>query len=173
MGSDQNHQLIIMRHAKSDWVEGNKHDFDRSLSERGNDDAKKIARWLVEEKLIPDIIVVSPARRAKETADIVCTILEFDIKNIQWVDAIYEARLGDLLKIIMDKAKQHNAMLLIGHNPGLDNLLCYLSENEPDLTPSGKLLTTSAIAVLEYKNRWIDTEPQSAKLSRLIRPKEL
>ena len=64
-------------------------------------------------------------------------------------------------------------MLLIGHNPGLDNLLCYLSENEPDLTPSGKLLTTSAIAVLEYKNRWIDTEPQSAKLSRLIRPKEL
>ncbi|MGK0298219.1 MAG: phosphohistidine phosphatase [Gammaproteobacteria bacterium] len=173
MGSDQNHQLIIMRHAKSDWVKGNKHDFDRSLSERGNRDAKKVALWIVEQNLMPDIIVVSPARRAKETADIVCNILGFDYKNIHWTDAIYEARLGDLLKILEDKAKQHKTILVIGHNPGMDNLLCYLSENEPEFTPSGKLLTTSAIAVLEYKNRWVETEPQSATLISLIRPKEL
>jgi len=173
MGSDQNHQLIIMRHAKSDRGADHKHDFDRPLSDRGNHDAKKIALWLVEQKLLPDIIVVSPARRVHETADIVCSILGFETKNIYWANAIYEASLGDLLKIIKDNTKQHKTMLLIGHNPGMDNLLCYLSENAPAFTPSGKLLTTSAIAVLEYKNKRIETEPQSAKLIRLMRPKEL
>jgi phosphohistidine phosphatase len=93
--------------------------------------------------------------------------------NIIWDDDIYEAALSDLIHVIDRHSAGQRRVLIVGHNPGLDNLLCYLSYNEPELTTSGKLLTTSAVAVLEFEGVQIDTTDHAAQLTVLMRPKQL
>ena len=162
-----------MRHAKSDWASGNVSDFDRPLAERGSKDANRMGSWLAEQDLSPDIIIASPAVRAKQTALIVAEHLKKNEHNIIWDDDIYEAALSDLIRVIDRHSAGQSRVLIIGHNPGLDNLLCYLSDNEPELTTSGKLLTTSAVAVLEFEGVQIDTTDHAAQLAVLMRPKQL
>jgi phosphohistidine phosphatase len=173
MGSDQIHQLIIMRHAKSDWGAEHECDFDRPLSVRGRKEAELMARWSSEQTFIPDIILSSPALRAKETTHIICNILGINLSTIIWEKEIYDASTGDLLKVIERNANDINTMLMIDHNPGMDTLLCFLSKNDPKLTASGKIMTTSALAILSYQKGLIKTEPQSATLKCLMRPKEI
>jgi phosphohistidine phosphatase len=162
-----------MRHAKSDWGTDFEQDFDRPLSDRGSRDADKMAGWLVKSGISPDIFVSSPAKRAEQTALIVAHGIGYRHENIVWDENIYDATLGELLKTIESHATDHYNMFLIGHCPGLDNLLSYLSINEPERTLSGKLMTTSSVAVLNYNTRLIDTEPHTANLDKLVRPKSL
>jgi phosphohistidine phosphatase len=173
MSSDKNHKLIIMRHAKSDWSSDFETDFDRPLSARGERDAVKIGDWLAEQHLSLDRFISSPAKRAKQTALIVAGKYGKGADDIIWDDDIYDASLGQLLEVIVRHAKGHHCMILIGHNPGLDSLLCYLCADDAKTTPSGKLMTTSAVAMLDYNSGVILTEPGSARLDRLMRPKQL
>ena len=173
MVSEKNHNLIIMRHAKSAWGTEYQRDFDRPLTERGESDADKMADWLAEQNLIPDIFISSPAIRAKQTALIMASRYGRGDKDIVWDKDVYNASLGKLLKVIEQQVNDHQCMILIGHNPGLDSLLCFLSADDPDRTLSGKLMTTSAIAILDYNNKPIDINPNTAGLHKLIRPKQL
>lgn len=166
-------QLIIMRHAKSDWGTGYNSDFDRPLAKRGTRDANRMGDWLAEQAIIPDIIIASPAVRAKQTASIVAEHLNVKEHSIIWDEDIYEAALSDLIRVIERHSTGHMKVLLIGHNPGLDKLLCYLSDSEPELTSSGKLLTTCAVAILDFDAGQFNINDHAAKLSVLIRPKEL
>ncbi len=173
MTSEQNHQLLIMRHAKSDWGSAYNQDFDRPLNARGVKNAAAMAKWLGNNGLMPDLIVSSPARRAKQTATLVLDGMNLDPGVITWDERISEARLGDLLKVIDTYREGVLRMLLVGHNPGLDSLLQYLSKQQPQTTLSGKLMTTAAIAVLDYGADMISTQDGSGTLVELMRPKEL
>jgi phosphohistidine phosphatase len=173
MNIENSCQLVIMRHAKSDWDNESKRDFERPLAKRGITDAHRIADWLHEQGIFPDIIIASPAVRAKQTALIVAEHLKKNEHNIIWDEDVYEAALVDLIRVIDRHSKEHKKMLLIGHNPGLDMLLRYLSDSEPERTPSGKLLTTAAIAILDFENGRLETKDHGARLSVLIRPKQL
>jgi phosphohistidine phosphatase len=168
-----NHTLLIMRHAKSDWDSKADNDFDRPLNQRGQKDASKMGAWLKEQNIIPDRIVSSPALRAKQTILNVCKKLDKDISEIIWDERIYEARLDDLLQVITDHGSDVKSMLLTGHNPGLDHLLNHLLKERPPLTESGKLMTTAAIAMLEFGEEKINGKRQAAKLLLLARPKEI
>lgn len=166
------HILLIMRHAKSDWS-ANVDDFDRPLSKRGYKDAKKMGTWLKQQKLVPDLIVSSPATRTKQTISIVCDQLGKNAPETIWDDRIYETGLHDLLQVVTEHGKNARCMLLTGHNPGLDHLVDYLVKDEPPRSATGKLMTTAAIAILDYGNAGINGKKQSARLLQVARPKEI
>jgi phosphohistidine phosphatase len=164
--------LLIMRHAKSDWS-ANMEDFDRPLNRRGLKEAAKMGKWLRKQKIIPDRIVCSPAMRARQTIEIVCEQLRKHAPAITWDERIYEARLGNLLRVIMEHGKKTECLLLTGHNPGLDHLVNHLAKDSPPQNESGKLMSTAAIAILEFGEKGISDKQGSAMLLQLARPKEI
>ena len=161
-----------MRHAKSDWDSSTRFDFDRPLSKRGNKDAPRMAGWLKNQGYLPDKIVSSPACRAKQTAYLIADELGIS-ESIVWDESIYEASMMELLTVISDYADSTQTLMLIGHNPGLDYLLQYLCLSSPNENNEGKLMTTAAIAILNYGDGPIITGQGSAELEVLMRPKEL
>ena len=167
------HELIILRHAKSDWDSGASSDFDRPLSRRGKQDAPRVGRWLHEQGLIPDHVISSPAKRAKKTARAVCEALAIKRKRLHFDERVYMADLDTLLTVISEVSPEVRRLLLVGHNPGLDELLLYLSEFEPSYTTNGKLLTTAAVACLSLPQGWSGLEKASAGLRLLVRPADI
>ena len=167
------HRLIIMRHAKSDWSTDAKTDFDRPLRKRGRKSAASIATWLKKNNIVPDVITCSPAKRAKDTALIVCKNLEIPSSIIKYDERIYESSLAELLDVVTDFGRDAVNFLLVGHNPGLDDLLNYLSMETPQRNGSGKLMTTAAVAILDFGSGPVNAKRKGAKLVQLVRPKDL
>ena len=172
MTPTQKHNLIIMRHAKSDWSTSASSDFDRPLSRRGVRDAPRMAAWLADQELVPDMIISSPALRTKQTVLAVAEKLDIPEQDIIWDGAIYEASLDQLLQVLDKYSTAADSLLLVGHNPGLDYLVEYLSDRQPEYR-RGKLMTTAAVAVLDYGDNGISTREHSARLAMLVRPKDI
>lgn len=167
------YQLIIMRHAKSDWSEAGRSDFDRPLTNRGIKAAKQMGKWLKHKQFRLDRILCSPALRAKQTCHRVVNELSLPETEVYLEPTIYDASCNDLIALVKQYSKGIHTLLIIGHNPGLDQLLCNLSQYPPPVDYSGKLLTTAALAVLDYGNSAISVNAHKAQLRYLIRPKEL
>jgi phosphohistidine phosphatase len=172
MGAVGKQRLIIMRHAKSDWAAGAGGDFDRPLSERGRKAAPRMGKWLKREKLIPDRIVASPALRALQTARMVADRLGIAESDIEQDERIYENSLAVLLEVVTAHAGGVDALMLVGHNPGLDELLCHLAAAPPPRDAEGKLLTAGAAAALDFDDG-ISAAAGCGRLFTLMRPKEL
>lgn len=165
------HELLLLRHAKSDWsIEMD--DFSRPLKKRGRRAAKRIGRWLYEQRLKPDTILSSPATRALETAQRVCRQLDIDESTIVCDPRIYEASAQTLLDILTTGCYQRR-VLLVGHNPGLEDLLLKLTPHSIPLSANGKCLPTAALAHLIFDGDWTELTESSAKLVTLIRPDSL
>ncbi len=173
MTNHENYHLLLMRHGKADRDSGVKRDFDRQLTSRGRRDVGNISRWMLLQQWIPDKIVSSPAQRTRETALLVAGELQLNADSIIWDSAIYNASLDALLKVLNKQFVQSHCLLLIGHNPGLDSLLTRLSRTVPPRTGAGKLMTTSALGILDYGNQPIETGAKSAQLTQLLRPRDL
>ncbi len=118
-------QLLIIRHAKSDWNNGLS-DFDRPLNKRGKRNAPEMAKRLLEKQIIPDLVISSPANRAITTAGYFAEILNFEKQNIQVEKSIYEAEVIDLMNVINSIENNYKHVALFGHNPGLTNLAYHL-----------------------------------------------
>jgi phosphohistidine phosphatase len=162
-------ELLLARHAKSDWNTDAKSDFDRPLSKRGKRDAPRMGEWLQSRELIPDYIVSSPSRRTRRTAEAICEILSMDSKSIAWEPGMYEADLNTLLAVLASCPPNKQRILLIGHNPGLEELLIYLLDSVPD-TGTGKLFPTAAIARLQMPQAWLALKRGEARLLELKTP---
>lgn len=162
-----------MRHGKSDWHSGVASDFDRPLTKRGSNDAARVAHWLGVHRYLPDCIVCSPAVRTHTTALRVTEQLQLNPDLIIPELQIYEASLQTLLRVIASHAANSRCLLLIGHNPGLDTLVRYLADTEPERTASGKLMTTSALAIFECGDGAFSPLQHSLHLQHLIRPRDL
>lgn len=158
-----------MRHAKSDRSDPGARDFDRPLVGRGRKAVPPMAKWLRKEGFVPGLIVSSPAVRARETALLLARELGVRESEICWDDDIYDADLAALLRVIRRRADTD--LLLVGHNPGFDDLLCHLCSESPSRDAEGKLLTTAAMAVLEFDGP-VGTGAGSARLVALKRPKD-
>lgn len=163
------HELLLLRHAKSDWSV-DMDDFSRPLKKRGRRAAKQVGRWLTTQHLIPDTILSSPATRALETAQRVCRQLHIDESSIICDRRIYEADAQTLLAILKN-LRHERRVLLVGHNPGLEELLLSLIPHSIPLSPNGKCLPTAALAQLAFESEW--AELANAKLVTLIRPDSL
>lgn len=158
--------LFVMRHAKSDWENPNQSDFERPLNGRGKLAAPKIGELMKINKFAPDLIVSSPAVRAKTTAEKVKTAANFDAE-IKFDARIYEAAVSDLLAVLAETPNAIERILIVGHNPGLENLV-------RNLTGEIRAMPTAALAEIELQiNDWSAIRPDCGKLRNLFTPKEI
>ncbi len=117
--------IFILRHAKSDWSNAALTDFDRPLARRGQKDARRMGRILAHAKHPPDIIIVSPARRAKQTAELVANAIDFQ-DAIHWEDGLYPGSSASILAVLRNLSPSINRVALVGHNPALENTVTAL-----------------------------------------------
>lgn len=122
-------QLILVRHAKSEWGNESLKDIDRPLNERGYGDAYFLSEWFMKNKKLPDQIIASTATRALNTALIFCRTFDFDMKCFCIEKDIYESSLETLIAIIKEQNNSKNRIMLFGHNPTITNICNQLTQD--------------------------------------------
>ncbi len=120
--------LLLVRHAKSDWGNSTLGDFDRPLNERGRSNAPVMARRLADKGVKPQLIVSSPALRARSTAASFAAVLGINENHFKLQPAIYEASSQSLLSVINKLDDRFDLIALFGHNPGITDLANDLCE---------------------------------------------
>lgn len=166
--------LTLLRHAKSTWDDPVERDFDRPLNGRGRRAAARIGQWLADDEARFDHVRASPAVRVRQTIEGVEDGLRRSLAPL--FDArIYLASAVTLLDLVQGFADDAATALLIGHNPGLEDLLLLLT---PDADPlRGEVETkypTATLAVLDLDiAAWRDAAAASAHLRYFIRPRDL
>ena len=164
--------LILLRHGKSDWSTGDD-DFDRPLKKRGISASATAGQWLSRHKQIPDYVLSSPAKRALQTAEIACDTMGIKKKNIYRQKHIYLATPEELLYVLADCPLQAKRVMLVGHNPGLEELLYYLINGNMTIPNDGKIMPTATFAILQLPDNWENLDTGSANLEFLIRPRDI
>ncbi len=112
-------RIFLIRHAKSSWDESGVSDFERPLNKRGNRDAPFMAAILKKDKVKPDLIISSPAKRAITTAETFAEELDCPSKKILTEISIYESGIKELETIVQSIPEDNKTVLLFGHNPTL------------------------------------------------------
>lgn len=166
-------QLIMIRHAKSDWSLPAIDDFERPLAGRGIVDCAKIGQWLAAQGCSVDCVISSSALRAWQTTEAIAYSLGISRQKIQYDGKLYLADSDDMLKIIRKQADNCDTLLLVGHNPGMDQLLIELTAHKLKLTENGKLLTTASVAMLSIPDDWKNLATHSGNIIVMMRPREL
>ncbi|MGI4750917.1 MAG: SixA phosphatase family protein [Janthinobacterium lividum] len=118
-------KLILIRHGEAEPETNKISDFDRDLTNAGKQDAAKMAALLLNNITAPGLIITSPALRALNTAHIFAATFGFDDAVVN--DKIFEASAETLLKIVTQLDNEDEVVCLVGHNPGVSNLLYYLT----------------------------------------------
>lgn len=158
--------LFMLRHAKSDWGDASLKDFDRPLASRGERDAPRIGKALKERGPLPDLIVSSPAARAKATAEAFILAAGLEITP-QFEGGIYEAHSAELMRIIRNLPDTSDCAMMVGHNPGFENTVSRLTNTDTHMP-------TAALACIEFSiDRWEDVEDGQGRLVWLLTPKQL
>jgi phosphohistidine phosphatase len=165
--------LLLLRHGKSAWDTGALDDFGRPLARRGERDTRRMGKWMHEEGLIPDYVLSSPALRTKETSYRVCKSLDIPKHDIHFDPRLYLADVSALLAALADCPALCKEILLVGHNPGMEDLLAYLCGGKAAVPEDGKLMPTATLARLRLPDDWSRLEYGCARLVSLTRPRSL
>ena len=166
-------QLIILRHGKSDWGSGASNDFERPLSDRGHRQARRLGEWMFEKSFVTGSIISSAAMRARQTAEHICNGLGIETDTISLRQDLYLADLDTLLETANDAFSSSNNVTIVGHNPGLEELLVYLCGKDLPLSSNGKLLATSNLAQIVVPDKESGLKRHSCELVRLNRPADI
>jgi phosphohistidine phosphatase len=156
-------KLLLIRHAKAE-KETSVKDINRPLKYIGIQDARFMAERVKENSLIPQLIVTSPALRTKTTAEIFADHLLLPDPEVN--KAVYEASQQALLRVINQLPNQYNFIALVGHNPGVSQILYYL-------TGESREVHTSTVALIEFEiDDWKAISGDTGKLAYYSSPKE-
>ena len=158
--------LLLLRHAKSSWDQPELNDHDRPLNKRGKKEAPKVGRYLKANRLVPDLILSSTARRAHDTATAVAKESGFN-KSIELHPDLYMSEPACYLDILQSLPDGVNRVLVVGHNPDLDSLLTLLT----DVTQH---MSTAALAQIDLPiSSWTElNEATNGRLQNLWAPHE-
>lgn len=157
--------LYILRHAKSSWNYADLSDFERPLNERGIKTAPFMGELMAKKNFQPELILSSPAARAKQTALLVRKAGRMKAE-VEYDERIYEASPLRLMEIVSEIENEIESVLVVGHNPGLEGLVKFL-------TGEFQSMPTAALAVVDWKTEdWKSVHPGCCALRALIRPKE-
>jgi len=151
--------LFLVRHAKSSRDDPSLPDRDRSLDDRGRQDAPKMGKRLAKRDVTPDLLLSSPALRALTTAQLIAEEIGYKRKDIVVDDRLYASSADDLLAVIRALDKKLNCVMLFGHNPEFTDLAHWLSSEIIDMP-------TSAVAEFDFDTKaWSDVgEVKPAKV---------
>lgn len=159
-------KLLLLRHAKSNRDGSDAADFDRPLSDRGIKAAAIVGRYLGAKKFQPDLVLSSPAERARQTAMLFMKAAGITAE-LRFDERIYEAHASRLLSVVKQIDEDVNIALLVGHNPGFEDLLSAL-------TGVVHHMPTAALAYLTMEiEKWNDAQDGCATLKWMITPKDL
>jgi phosphohistidine phosphatase len=160
-------QLILLRHAKSSWDNGALGDVDRPLSDRGDRDAPRMGKRLKSRHARPGLVLASHATRAQRTAKLVTRALGVRADVIQTEEKLYLAAPASVLAVVARQDDAHHCLLVVGHNPGLTDLVNQLV---PDLALDN-LPTAGVVAIDLATTTWKDVAEAPAKLAYYDYPK--
>ncbi|MBB5878675.1 hypothetical protein NB717_002816 [Xanthomonas sacchari] len=135
-------EVILLRHAHAEPADTGQADFDRPLSPHGLAEAEAAGRWLLEQRLVPDRVLCSPARRARETLEAVLELTGYVEQRLE--PRIYEATSGTLADLL-DGHRDVERLLLVGHNPGLERLAALMHSGQ---SGDYRGMPTASVAVL-------------------------
>jgi len=158
--------LYLLRHAKSSWKDDSLRDFDRPLKGRGREAAEQIGKVLASEGLNSPLVISSPAVRARETTQLVLQSAGVDV-DPRFDERIYEADVPALLEVVSSIPESASTAILVGHNPGFENLLSFLTGDD-------RHMPTCALARIEFDAAsWREVSEASGRVESFITPKEL
>ena len=167
-------ELLVLRHGKSDWDAGASDDFTRPLAKRGRKASRRTGRWLAGMALVPDVILSSPAERARSTTELICECAGFDAASVTWEQGLYDAAsASDLLLLLAAAPPDAPRVMLVGHNPVLEELVRLLADESIREHEARKLLPTAALARLSLPADWSLLEQGCARVLAIVRPKQL
>lgn len=176
MASSPARRLILLRHAKSAWPD-DVPDHERPLAPRGRRDAPAAGHWLRKSDYLPDLVLCSTARRARETWHLAEEKLGAHPQTV-FEDGVYEASIMDLLDLARQTPADVHTLLIVGHDPAIRGLALELAgdplgDTEAEaLARVGLKYPTGAIAVLSLSGNWLEVGPGKARLAAFVAPHE-
>jgi phosphohistidine phosphatase len=165
-------QLFLLRHAKSSWDDPELDDHERPLAPRGRRAAKVMADHLSREGVAPALVLCSSAQRTCETLERIAPALGKDVR-VEIERELYaasERRLLERLRAVEDDVE---SLMLIGHNPGVEQLALLLAGSGERLTAVRSKYPTAALATLEFSGPWCQLRESGAELTDFVTPKQL
>jgi phosphohistidine phosphatase len=157
--------LLLLRHAKSSWKEADVKDFDRPLNARGLKTAPQVGKLIRKRELQPDLVLSSPAERARQTTTMVLEAARLET-DLRYDERIYEASAARLFEIVSQIEDSAGVVMLVGHNPGFEELLKIL-------TGEAYAMSTAALACIELEiDKWSKLRASSGRLEWLVKPKK-
>jgi phosphohistidine phosphatase len=177
-------KLVLLRHAKSAWPDVPDHE--RPLAGRGRRDAPTMGRWLRAAGHVPDQVLCSTARRARETWQLAQPELGAS-PPVSFEDRVYEASAARLLDLARHAPPAVKTLLIVGHDPGISELALMLAgaaapadgHSGSGAVPAAAVdrmrvkFPTAAIAVLEFTGPWDQLGPETARLTGFVTPREV
>ncbi len=160
--------LYLLRHAKSSWDTLGLHDHERPLAPRGQKAAARMGEHLRAGGALPALVLCSTATRTRETLD----LLGLDAP-VEYDDGLYDATEGELLDRLRRLPSSLESVMLIGHNPSVQELTLMLAREGDGLARIHDKFPTGALATLSFEGDWSALAPHSALLVEFVRPKEL
>jgi phosphohistidine phosphatase len=179
MTDNADRKLVLLRHAKSAWPDVPDHE--RPLARRGQRDAPVMGRWLRTAGHVPDRVLCSTARRARETWGLAQPALRAS-PPVSFEDRVYGASASELLDLIHRAPQAAKTLLIVGHDPGIPELAFMLAEGAPPgrgavtrstLDRMKAKFPTAAIAVLEFTGNWSQLGPGEARLTGFVTPRDV
>ena len=168
--------LSLLRHAKSSWDDPSLKDFDRPLSERGESAAPRMGAYMAAQGLAPELVLCSPAVRARQTLDLVLPHLA-DGPTVVYEDAFYLAAPSVMLARVRKVEAKVRHVLIVGHDPGMQGLALELAGTRRRRSPAGRSgasFPPAALAVIRFKARdWSKVGPAKGRLELFATPKTL
>ena len=168
-------RLLLMRHAKAERSQPGGRDHDRILTERGRADARKLGAYLALHSFVPDGAVVSPAARTRETWELLATAFS-KAPAVRFEDRLYDASPQIILQVIKQTGPKTGTLLVIAHNPGLQELAALLTASG-DIDARERLgegFPTSAMAAISFAaENWGGVHAHGGRLEHFVTPKWL
>jgi phosphohistidine phosphatase len=168
-------RLLLLRHAKAERLQPGGRDHDRVLAERGRADAKKLGTYLARHAFVPDRALVSTSARTSETWALLAAAFG-KAPPVSFEDRIYNASPQAILNVIKETGPETATLLVIGHNPGLQELAAMLIATG-DIEARERLgeeFPTSALAAISFAPAdWRSLHPQGGRLEHFVTPRWL
>jgi phosphohistidine phosphatase len=159
--------IILVRHAKSSWKDPTLEDFDRPLNKRGKKNAPFMGAKLKERGILPDLMVSSPAKRARKTAMTIAKAVGYPKKKIRFDGNLYHAGAQSLFKLVKRLKDKHQSVMLFGHNPGFNDFADLLLKHNTVLN----IPTTGVYCINFEVDRWDAISAGSGKAAFFDFPK--
>ena len=163
-------RLTLIRHGNAEWKDASVQDFDRPLNKRGIGEAEAMGKLLLDEALVPDLLLASAARRTQQTSEIIGRKLDLIARRVKAAESLYLARPEDILTLARATGPRVQHLAIVGHNPGISELAKFLAPEDATLTE----LTTCAACTLTFAARtWSAIAPPAARAVQYEPPSRL